>query len=129
MVEINFNAYAYPFKRRNKIDENDVGCSICSPAICGKLDCSFYKYIMDPRTPRELNEKISRGIRNAFAVKNCRSCGGDLSNAEIMMYEHPGGWDMKKFGFEKRQWLYAVCGKCGLQISLWKIGVDKDFLF
>ena len=51
----------------------------------------------------------------------CPDCGGWLGPIEH--YEHSGGWAVA--GFEKHQWLYKTCQKCGYQWALWKLGVAR----
>ncbi|MBI2624843.1 MAG: hypothetical protein HYW70_00690 [Candidatus Nealsonbacteria bacterium] len=37
---------------------------------------------------------------------------------------HDGGWEVK--GFDKKQWLYYQCKKCGYQTSFDKLGVPRN---
>ena len=55
--------------------------------------------------------------------KKCRWCGTPLEDLPIEHYDHDDGWEVE--GFERRQWLYVVCPKCGYQWALWKLGITR----
>jgi len=59
--------------------------------------------------------------------KKCKICGSKLP-AEVEHYDHEGGWIVD--GYEKRQWLYTRCRRCGYKNALWKLGIpgDRDHL-
>ena len=54
-------------------------------------------------------------------IKGQCKCGGKLMPLDH--YEHKGGYFIKDF--EKRQWLYSKCEKCGDQWSFWKIRLGR----
>jgi hypothetical protein len=59
-------------------------------------------------------------IAKLFLGKKCPSCGHDLSNAELLGYEHPDGLLVKQYGL--RLWVFAQCPNCGINISFRKVG-------
>jgi len=56
----------------------------------------------------------------------CTFCGRKLPirDSAIKMYPHDGGWNVN--GYDKKQWLYIICPKCGYQWALWKLGVSRS---
>jgi hypothetical protein len=51
----------------------------------------------------------------------CPTCEGVLGYIEN--YDHNGGWNVE--GFQRKQWLYKTCRKCGYQWALWKLGIPR----
>jgi len=129
LVEINSNPYAYPFQKREKLDENDESCHVCNPWICGIEKCSFYQLMCNPNVIKELNREYSKKILDIIPVKKCRSCNSDLDDSKVMVYQHENGWDLHTFGFGKKQWIYIKCPVCQNEITIWKLGVPRDFIF
>lgn len=58
---------------------------------------------------------------------DCRWCEdkGKGTLGPIEHYDHSGGWPVK--GFEKKQWLYRTCNRCGYQWAIWKLGVSRSY--
>lgn len=52
------------------------------------------------------------------------SCDEDLRGSVIFAYPHEHGWTVP--GFDKKQWLFIVCPKCGHQNPLWQLGVPRQ---
>jgi len=46
-------------------------------------------------------------------------CGEPIHAGTVETYDHEGG--VKVTGYEKLQWVYFVCPKCGYQMALWKL--------
>jgi hypothetical protein len=62
-------------------------------------------------------------FRDLIKKHEC-DCGESLRHSDIEHYDHPAGWNVK--GFQKPQWLYLTCSKCGYQWALWKLGVPRE---
>lgn len=70
-----------------------------------------------------LTWKIAKQFDRKIAKPNC-ICGNNLANEPTHYYgPHNGGWIVP--GFLHKLWLYKVCPKCGYQMALWKMGVNK----
>lgn len=50
------------------------------------------------------------------------SCGQDLRGEDVLGYSHMAGW----WTDSGKMWLFIHCPKCGYDVALWKIGVDRD---
>lgn len=53
----------------------------------------------------------------------CKFCSTELPVGCIEYYDHEQGWQVE--GFQKKQWLYVTCKKCGHQWSLEKLGISR----
>lgn len=49
----------------------------------------------------------------------CVNCGKPLRRGSIRSYDHADGIEV--LGFQKKQWVYFHCSKCGLDSALWKV--------
>lgn len=54
----------------------------------------------------------------------CRGHGEIGHLGAIEHYDHEGGWTVE--GFQRKQWLYKTCMRCGYQWALWKLGVPRE---
>ena len=61
-------------------------------------------------------EDIRDFVRNN--QKTCL-CGNPLENNPIISYDHDGGIDLD--GYEKKQWVYFACRRCGYDYAANKI--------
>jgi len=76
---------------------------------------------INPDVDHPDNDPPTLSWYEAVTPKTCKICNGSLGLIEH--YDHDGGWLVD--GFEKKQWLYRTCFKCGYQWAIWKLGVPR----
>lgn len=64
------NPNSYPFVPREKLDENDIYCSICNPSICNVGSCSFYQKNQLNKIIKKFDYKIT-GHKKIILVLPC----------------------------------------------------------
>lgn len=75
-------------------------------------------------TPRDYLDRITKKHCDCSNWRHLGKEPIDLSNLPVQHYPHSGGWIIA--GYEKRQWLYVVCPRCGYQWALSKLGVPRE---
>ena len=67
----------------------------------------------------------STGIENFFDRHCCNICRSDFDKNIFKSYDHENGIHLE--GFDKPQWIYKVCPKCGQEVSVYKALDKKNF--
>ena len=72
-------------------------------------------------------EKPTLAEYEQITPKDCRWCEdkGKGTLGPLEYHDHSAGWPVK--GFEKLQWLYRICSRCGYQWAIWKLGVSRSY--
>ena len=127
--EKNGNPFAYPFRKREKIDDKDLACNICDPSVCGRKDCSFLQIMKSPYVPKQLNSEISAKIISQIPNPECVLCHKNISTGKVKVHQTRDGWNLSSFGFDEKQWVFIECPHCKYGNSIRKLGVPRDFVF
>ena len=111
-------------------DKTDIKKYCCEPCFYAREDkcvckcCGTYHGLGKLRDLESEDKVLAMDIAKEFLETagkdlNC-ICGAELA-PPVYYYEHDGGYKVK--GFDRRLWLYLVCGKCGYQMALWKLRI------
>jgi hypothetical protein len=81
--------------------------------------------IRDP-SERVLPESEAQKFRAQYNLTQTDClCGKNLSLEDILYYvPHGDGWTIQCE--TEKVWLYVKCPKCGYDMSIWKMGVNRE---
>ena len=83
---------------------------------------------IDPSYEKVLPEDEAEKFRKLYDQDGRRTtclCGYDLSKESIVYYvPHDAGWTVKSE--TQKVWLYVKCPKCGYDMTIWKMGVNRE---
>lgn len=85
------------------------------------------RHIRDPSYEKVLDPEVAEKFRDQYDPKKTKCyCGFDLVYEDILYYvPDSGGWPIPQE--TELAWLYVNCPKCGYDMSLWKMGVPRNY--
>jgi len=120
-------------KNRRRGDHIPLGCcEACYYALGKRCVCSCggsnHGKGVDPEGGKLPFEMVSVEAQKYWklidpSLAQCGFCGTILEGEPIRQYPHKAGWPVK--GFDKLQWLFVKCPKCGYDWNLSKLGVAR----
>jgi hypothetical protein len=106
-------------------DSPDSCCSSDSFSSDPDSFDSFDENVDVNKTPVDLPPVLTNLCRNQMTSYICH-CDHDLRTNVIQCYVDDDGWYLPRS--QKRWGLYIICAKCGIQHSLFKLGVAYSAL-